>query len=71
MSVLWSISSFVLYNGKGIELERDLEIMNFPVNLWSKHERSSSLMWLMRDVDKEAENLPSDTLIKNLFSDQV
>lgn len=45
--------------------------MNLPINLWSRHEHSNSLMWLMRDVDKDAENLPAEFLIKNLFSDQV
>jgi len=50
-----SISSFIIYNGKMIDLEKDLETMAIPEDLCGISDRTMKLLWLMRDVDRSTE----------------
>ena len=73
LSVMLGISTFVIYNGKLVEggrgrrdvlVAKDLENMTLPSDLCGLTDRTSSLLWLMREVDREAETEePSDTYI--------
>ena len=53
LSILLSISTFVIYNGKGLELEKDLERISMadepPLEL------RPHLLWLFRDSDCDQE----------------
>ena len=66
-----SISTFVIYNGKLTQLERDLEAMSVPEDLCSLSDRQMSLLWLMRDVDREAETTPADSFVQSLFAGKL
>ena len=48
-----SISSFVIYNGKGSQLDRDLGYLGLPDDLCTLSDRETSLLWLQRDIDME------------------
>ena len=58
-----SISTFVIYNGKTGQVERDLEAMNLPSDLCSLTDRKPSILWLTRDVNRELEATPADTFV--------
>ena len=68
LSILLSISSFVIYNGKPNQVERDLEVMTVPKDLCAPLDRQLSLLWLTRDADKESETISPNTFVTNLFS---
>ena len=63
LSVLLSISTFVIYNGKLGRIDKDLEAMAVPSELCSLADKQTSLLWLMRDVDRESESTPADTYV--------
>lgn len=48
-----SISSFVIYNGQGLDLEKDLERMSVADE--PPFELRAHLLWLIRDVDRNDE----------------
>jgi hypothetical protein len=66
LSVLLSISTFVIYNSKGIDLEKDLELMTIPEDLCAVGDRNLKLLWLMRDIDKELEPIPPDSFVETV-----
>ena len=63
-----SISTFVIYNSKSMDLEKELETMTLPEDLCSLEDRSLKLLWLMRDVNKETEPIPPDNFLQTLFA---
>lgn len=53
----------MIYNGKLGRVEKDLEAMAVPSELCSLADKETSLLWLMRDVDRESESTPADTYV--------
>ena len=67
VSILISISSFVIYNGLGLDLEKDLERMSVADE--PPFEIHAHLLWLIRDCVQE-ELSPQD-FITSLFSGEL
>ena len=63
LSIMISISTFVIFNGKLVDIERDLEALSVPEDLCALADRQTSLLWLMRDVDRASESVAADQLI--------
>lgn len=57
----------MIYNGKIASVERDFEAMSVPSDLCSLLDRQTSLLWLMRDVDRESETVSADLFVQSLF----
>ena len=58
-----SISTFVIYNGRAGQVERDLEAMNLPSDLCSLSDRQPSILWLTRDVNRELETTSAEDFV--------
>ena len=56
-----SISSFVIYNGQGLDLEKDLERMSVADE--PPFELRAHLLWLIRDVDRNDEQMSAQAFI--------
>ena len=61
-----SISSFVIYNGQGLDLERDLERMSVADE--PPCELRAHLLWLIRDCDRTEEQMTAQAFIQSLFA---
>ena len=55
LSILLSISTFVIYNGYGLDLDKDLERMSMPDE--PPTEIRPHLLWLIRDMEQGHQNL--------------
>ena len=67
LSIMLSISSFVIYNGKGLQLDRDLGYLGLPDDLCTLSDRETSLLWLQRDIDMEQSQESVADFVYNLF----
>lgn len=68
LSILLGISTFVVFNGKPVDIQRSMDAMAVPEDPCLVSDRQLSLLWLLRDTDTDDEQLPADALIQNLFS---
>ena len=69
ISILMSISSFVIYNGQGLDLERDLERMSCADE--PPCELRAHLLWLIRDCDRTQEQMTAQAFIQSLFAGEL